>query len=324
MSEFIQEYDFFDDEVIDHDQAGAIQAGKLISSGCMDLEIAAYGTAVYWNDDVHYFVSAKEKTILAFIQKCYLQGLYPMPPKYFYKRYPVTTLDESDIRTNFRLSVAEELQKNYSYDFLKQLHELTILPNTNHAMVILQTIMNELNSCFDLKQIEIFDDLCDILLQARMINVEGYNIARQWSVHEKDKLNIEPIKAGNFQRDYAGFSYRTLTGELKFFADAFYFKTFERKVELLSQGNIVTPILRHTYQADTFPEFNKLREHFKKDLLCYLDGHYIDIMMLVRELPSSVNRDIFTSILNERKKIGTKQEVEALMYYGYMWNVLKV
>ena len=42
------------------------------------------------------------------------------------------------------------------------------------------------------------------------------------------------------------------------------------------------------------------------------------------ELPSSVNRDIFTSILNERKKIGTKQEVEALMYYGYMWNVLKV
>ena len=115
----IKEYDLQGaDGIVDHDAVCTAQAGKLMQIGYLEYETAAYGTAVYQDGDIYYYISAKEDTVMQFVQQCYLQGHYPTPIRYFFKRYDLLHHSEAEVRQAFRLYVARQLQAAYIKRFL--------------------------------------------------------------------------------------------------------------------------------------------------------------------------------------------------------------
>lgn len=322
MDEIIQDYNLNpDDNISDHDTMCMEQAGKLVQIGYLEYEIAAYGTAVYRDNDIYYYISAKEESVEKFIEQCYLQGLYPTPAKYFFKRYDLLHQSEEEIRKEFRLYVAEKLQEAYPKNFFGFMRGLTANVGTNAAWPLLQEMTRQLEGCFDLKQLKIFENLIKRLLPARLLTVEGYHLLKQWLNREYEKLAIEPTKAGVYQRTYAGFSYRKKNGEIGYFVDAFPYMAHEKQVGILSYNYLATPILTCTYFADSYTQLNVIKEAFKNELKKYCGKNYLDIMGLLKELPTTVDNEKYNSCLEILKQEGEQQAVETMLYYGCLWNV---
>ncbi len=305
-----------------HDEACTEQAGRLNQMGFLEYELSAYGSAVYQDGEVYYYISAKEESVLTFLRACYLEGCYPSPIQYFYKRYDLLEHTEEEIRSDFRLEVARKLKKAYPKTFLEQLAELTASPCSGNAMPILRELARQLDSCFDAKQLNIFEDLLQRMLPSRQINAEGYQLLSQWLSHEREKLAIEPTKAGVYQRTYAGFCYRQPNGEKAYFSDAFAYLAKERQTKLLARGYLVSPILQYTYYADCYPELEKIKEQAKADLKTYLNEEYLQVMQLLRQLPNAVDKETFEQLLKEAEGEAEPVAVDMLKYYGYLWNVL--
>lgn len=313
-----------DESIIDHDAVCTAQAGKLMQIGYLEYETAAYGTAVYRDGDIYYYISAKEDTVTHFVQQCYLQGLYPTPIRYFFKRYDLLHHSEEEVRQAFRLYVARQLQAAYPPAFFDSLTKLTAPSSTNAAWPVLHALTKQLDSCFDLKQLTIFEDLLEMLLPARQLSAEGYQLLQQWLAHEYEKLSIEPTKAGTYQRTYAGFAYQRSDGQIAYFTDAFPYMAHEKRTAFISQGLLTTPILTHTYYADSYPELALISEQFQADLHRYLNADYLKVIKLLRKLPPAVDQMAFDHQLDILRQNDASQAVEVLRYYGYLWNALSL
>lgn len=96
----------------------------------------------------------------------------------------------------------------------------------------------------------------------------------------------------------------------------------EKHISFIAKGYIVTPILSITYYADSFNNLQKnSRETFLAELQKYAGEMYIKLMELLRELPAGVDNDLYLSYYEKIKATGSKQAVEAFLYYGYLWNI---
>ena len=318
----IEEYDLSPDSNLDHDTACVEQAGKLMKIGYLEYEIAAYASAVYQNDEVYYYISAKKDSTAHFIQQCYLHNLYPTPIRYYYKRYDLLHLTEDEVKDIFRLDVARQMQAAYPKAYFEAVKELTEPSVTDYALPILEELSGQLENCFNLSHLKIYENLLDMLLPSRLLSLSGYQLMKRWLDKEYEKLSIEPVIAGDYERTYAGFAYLQENGVLKYFIDAFTYIAHEKQTSFIGQGKVVSPILTLTYSAKSFQHMEWMRKQFKTDIAKYLNNDYFRLMQLLKTLPSTVDKAKFEEYLQRFDAEGAAQAVDALRYYGYLWNVL--
>lgn len=310
-----------DEEIHDHDQIAISQANKLLQIGYLEYETEVYGSAYYKNGEINYYISAKDETMDKFLCNCYQNNIYPAPAKYFSKRYDLVNDTEEDIKTRFRLSVARTLKESYPPVFFEAVTTLTAPDSKNGAFALMQELCEQLDSCFDMHQLDLFGDLIEMLFRGRLLTKESYILLNQWLEKEYEKISVEPIASGDYRRTYAGFAYQKPDGSIKYFIDAFPYMAMEKQIQFLTKGYIVTPILRITYYADSFNNLMNSRDLFKVELEKYLGEMYIRLMQLFRQLPAGVDNALYFSYLEKIQATGSKAAEEAFLYYGYLWNV---
>ena len=322
MSEEILNYDLNPDESItDHDAVCIAQAGKLLQIGYLEYETAVYGTAYFQNDDIHYFISAREETMDRFLRQSYQQNITPTPVKYYFKRYDLVNDSEEAIKRRFRYEVAHRLQAAYPRVFFEALQALTAQPSPGSAYTLLLEMTEQLDSCFDLQQLQLFGQLLEMLLRGRLLTLEGYQLLSRWLDNEYEKIAVEPAASGDYRRTYSGFAYQKPNGQTAYFCDAFPYMASEKHMLFINKGYIVTPILTRTTYADSFQSLEPSREAFKKDLTFYLGGPYLRLMRLLRQLPPSVDTARYWAYQEALESAGSKPALDAFRYYGYLWNV---
>ncbi len=318
----VVEYNLGPDEGInDHDQMAISQASKLLQIGYLEYETEVYGSAYYKDGEINYYISAKDETMDKFLRNCYQQNIYPTPAKYFSKRYDLVNDTEENIKTRFRLSVAYTLKESYPPVFFEAINALTTPDSKNEAFAIMNELCEQLDSCFDMQQLNLFGDLTEMLFRGRLLTKESYILLNQWLDKEYEKISVEPIASGDYRRTYAGFAYQKPDGTIKYFIDAFPYMAMEKQVMFMTKGYVVTPILTITYYADSFNSLMNSRESFKAELEKYVGKMYIKLMQLLRQLPSGVDNDLYLSYQEKIKATGSKAAEEAFLYYGYLWNV---
>lgn len=317
------DYDLSPGEGIeDHDAMCVAQASKLLQIGYLEYETAVYGCAYYKDGQRNYYVASKDETMDKFQRACYQKGIYPTPAKYFCKRYDLIHDTEEHIKTIFRLSTARSMQEDYPLILFEAINALTEAECQNAAFPIMQQLTEQLDSCFDLNQLDLFESLMDLMFRGRLITPESYILLQQWLGKEHEKIAVEPIASGDYKRTYAGFAYkRPGSTQIKYFIDAFPYMAKEKQILFMSQGCICTPILNITYYADSFNSLMNVRDTFKAELEKYLGEMYIRLMELLRSLPSSVDHNLYHNYLEQIKATGSKAAIEAFTYYGYLWNV---
>lgn len=182
------------------------------------------------------------------------------------------------------------MQESYPKEFFEAFYDLTKDLHGNRAMSLLETLMSQLKSCFDVKQLNIFDSLLQMLLPARLLNTEGYEIAKRWLHHEYEKQAVEPTKAGAYQKNFGGFVYEKTNGSIKCFIDANPYMAKEKQQNFIGKGYLVTPVLEYMYYAENFEESRKLREEMVADVEKYLQANYLNVMRYIRQYPPAVDK----------------------------------
>jgi hypothetical protein len=181
----------------------------------------------------------------------------------------------------------------------------------------------QLDSCFDSKQLQLFEEFLEMLFVARHISVESYQLMQNWVIQEKRKMEVETVSWGKYKREYSGFAYQKKDEAVRYFIDAVSFRTLEKQRVFIGQGYTVTPILTCSYYGASFADLNSARDVFKKELEKYCGVLYMPLMHWINALPSSVDRDLYMEYLDRLETGYAKESVDAYRYYGYIWNALE-
>lgn len=317
----ITDYNLGAEENTNHDLAAVEQAGKLIRIGYMGVETEAYGCAYFKDGEPHFYISAKEETMDRFQRSCYQKEIYPTPAKYYINRYDTILQTEEELKVQFRLDTAFLLQKQYPPLLFEAIHALTGQISDNNAFPIMQELCGQLESCFDLNQLKLFNDLTDMLYRGRLLTKESYILLNQWHDKEIEKMSIEPISSGNYKRTYSGFVYRKPDGTVKYFIDALAYNTREKQLEFIAKGYLVTPILSMAYYSESFTGLDNTRDRFKAELEYYIGETYIKLMEVLKQLPASVDEELYFRYLEQIRQNCGKEAEQAFLYFGYLWNV---
>lgn len=308
---------------LDHDVVCMMQANQLLTMNCLEYETAAYGTAYFNNDEVYFYISSNEETMRKFRKNAYDNGLYHTPIKYFFQRYDLLVETEEEVKTKFRIEVANRLHDRYPRVFFEALEQLTLSPSLNAAFAISKEIAAQLENSFDTNSLNIFGNLLEMLLEGRLLNHEAYSIMSDWLSNEYEKMTVEPIRHGHYKRSYSGFAYQMPDGTTKYFIDALLYTAEEKHLAFINKGYVVTPILTIQYFADSFDNLQKSRDSFQKEITKYLDANYLKLMQLIKTLPTGIEEAAYQEWAERIKSTGKKDAIAAFQYYGHLWNILK-
>lgn len=324
MLEEILEYDLSpDDNVLDHDALCVAQSGRLLQVGYLEYEVAAYGVAIYHNNQIHYFISEHENIIHNIAKESFLKNEYSTPVRYYFKRYDLLHKTKEDILQEFYIYIAKDLQSKYPLQYFYAINALIKAQSPNQAVKLLKEMTWQLDSCFDDKHLQLFGDFLDMLLMARHINLESYQLMQNWIVQEQRKMEVETISWGKYKRAYSGFAYQKNDEMVKYFIDAVSFRALEKQRAFIAQGYTVTPILTCSYYGASFVDLNSARDIFKKELEKYCGMLYMPIMQWIKTLPPNVDQELYQYYLEQLTAECEKECVEAYRYYGQIWNAIE-
>lgn len=323
MLEEMIEYDLSPDSAgLDHDALCVAQSGRLLQVGYLEYEVAAYGIAIYRDDQIYYYISEQDAIIHEIAKEGILKNEYSTPIKYYFKRYDLLHKTKEDIMQEFYVYIAKDLQKQYPKDYFCAIGELVNKQSKNTALTLLKEMTQQLDSCFDEKHLQLFESFLDMLLLARHITLESYELMNHWIVQERRKMEVEIISWGNYKRTYSGFAYQKEDAPVRYFIDALPFRALEKQRTFIAQGYTVTPILSCSYYGTSFTDLYSARDGFKKELEKYCGSLYMPLMHWVKRLPASVDVDAYIRYLEQIDEIEYKECLEAYRYYGKIWNIL--
>ena len=110
MLEEMIEYDLSPDSpIVDHDALCVAQSGRLLEVGYLEYEVAAYGIAIYRNEQIHYYISEHEAMIHEIVKEGLLKNEYSTPVRYYFKRYDLLHKTKEEILQEFYLYIANVL-----------------------------------------------------------------------------------------------------------------------------------------------------------------------------------------------------------------------
>ena len=323
MLEEILEYDLSPDSlIVDHDALCVAQSGRLLEVGYLEYEVAAYGIAIYRDEHIHYYISEHEEMIHEIAKEGFLKNEYSTPVRYYFKRYDLLHKTKEEVLQEFYVHVAKDLQKKYPKQYFLTINSLVSMQSQNGAVQLLKEMTQQLDSCFDEKHLQLFEEFLDMLLVARHISLESYQLMKNWIVLERRKMDVETISWGKYKRTYAGFAYQKESETVRYFIDAVPFRALEKQRAFIAQGYTVTPILTCSYYGASFADLNSARNVFEKELEKYCGVLYMPLMHWIKALPASVDQNIYNRYLEQMKEECSKECVDAYRYFGYMWNVI--
>lgn len=308
-----------DNTAVDHDTIIMIQAQKLMEVGYLEYEAAVYGTAYIQDGNLKYYICEQEQAMDKFMGKCLREGIFATPAKYFYQRYDLMDDSVDKIKKDFRIAVAKKLKRYYSGEFFEAIQDLTALKPQNQAYEILKEVTEQLDSCFNTCQLDLFQGLLEMLMRGRHINNEGYKIFHDWLDTEYGKF-LDDIMVGRYKKQYSGFAYQKNNGEIKYYCDAYTYMAKEKQVKYITRGDIVTPVLSKKYYQTSYQQLEKEKNDFEGKLHQYLDSNYIKLMQLIKALPSTVDAKKYNKYLNQLKEAGDRVTIDTFMYFGALWN----
>lgn len=305
---------------LDHDAIAAAQSKELLSAGFMEEEFACYGTAFVENGKIKYYISTTERSMNRFVARSMMKNIYPTPPKYYVMRCNVSAGLKDDIRQQFKLDTAYALKEDYSPLYFQAMEVLSAYPVDNAAMPILEIMSKEIENTFDKIALEIFRGVVLEALTMKHLTQEGYSYWQNWLDNEYRKMEEDIQEYNYYKRTYSGFAY--LQNErIYFIRNAFETKTIERRIALITEGKIVSPILRKDYYASTYGELDQGRENFSLIMKDYFNEGFFEYIKEMYALPSVVPKEAFQQWQKRLAEVGSKKENDSLRYHENLWNI---
>ena len=109
---------------------------------------------------------------------------------------------------------------------------------------------------------------------------------------------------------------------VKYYTNAVAERTYEKRKELMCNGERVTPVFKKEYFFNSFGELPKCLEAFDKEIRARMDSNYLELINDLYAIKPEIDSDDLNALENNCQLGNFKGELQTLNYYKVMWHLV--
>ncbi len=299
----------------------AMEVQQRAEMGWFDVEFTMYGCAFMEDGKRKYHVSAYEEKIYEFTEHNMKRDILPTTVQKITRKYPVPTGMRDEIAVDVKKELAKNMSQQYPTDFFEYLNNLAVQATEETAMPFLNTKIEQVSGCFDLKQISQVQHMVEYAYFSRKIGIQNYHLLLEWLAEEKKSMEESFIAKDVFEKTFYGLAYRE-KGVMKYVVNARKEFVYRKKQELENKRIFFTPIYSDTYYFNHDISLPQAREMFAQDLKQVIDQSYMEQLEQIYMHNTKISADEYTEHLDKIKIMFGIDAEQTARHYGYQWGIL--
>jgi len=307
------------ERVDNHDKVCADYYSSLLALGMYDEELALFGVAYIREGKSKCFISPSRNKVVEFVNACREQHIYPTTIEGKIKRIRIHSGEKEKVEKEFKLEFAKLLREHYSDAFLKDLQKIAQCPIYNKAADILNPLRDNLEGCFDEGALQLFRGAVEFAYDGKILTAADYQENKLWIKRESEFLTERTRKASNFRRMMTGFAY--IDGKkIKYYTTALEERTLEKRLQLISEKKIVSPVYAAEYCFNSYADLAKGIQWFDKVVEERIDTNYMELIRDLYRLKPEIEEHEFAKL--EEKYAANQYMKKTLAYYKTLWHLV--
>lgn len=306
------------ERVDNHDRICQQEYAALRQMGMEDDELSLFGVAYVREGRAKCFISAYRERVVEFIAECREKQIYPTVMESKLKRIRIHSGEKEQVEKEFKLEFARELKQKYPKAFLSDLQRIAQCPIHNKAAELLNPLRDHLEGCFDEGTIQLYKGAVEFAYDGKILTAADYQENKLWLKRESAFLTERVRKASNFKRKMTGFAYSD-KGRIKYYTTALEERTQEKRLQLISEGKIVTGIYAAEYGFNNFADLPKGIQWFDGVIENRMDANYMELIRDLYAIQPEIDRESFAKL--EQQYGSEKDTKRTIQYYKTLWHL---
>ena len=306
------------ERVDNHDRICQQEYAALRQMGMEDDELSLFGVAYVREGRRKCFISAYRDKVVEFIEDCREKQIYPTVMESKLKRLRIHSGEKERVEKEFKLEFARELKARYPKEFLSALQKIAQCPIHNKAADILNPLRDSLEGCFDEGTLQLYKGAVEYAYDGKILTAAEYQENKLWIKRESAFLMERVRKASNFRRKMTGFAYID-KGKLKHYTTALEERTQERRLQMISEGKIVSAVYAAEYQFNNYADLPKGIQWFDDVVAQRMDANYMELFQDLYAIQPEIDKEAFAAL--EETYGEDKYMKKTLRYYKTLWHL---
>lgn len=306
------------ERVDNHDRICQQEYAALRQMGMEDDELSLFGVAYVKEGRANCFISAYREKVVEFVADCREKQIYPTVMESKLKRIRIHAGEREQVEREFKLEFARDMKQKYPKEFLFALQKLAQCPIHNKAAGILNPLRDHLEGCFDAGTLQLYKGAVEFAYDGKILTAADYQENKLWLKRESAFLTERVRKASNFKRKMTGFAYIE-NGSTKHYTTALEERTQERRLQMISEGKIVSGIYAEEYQFHNYADLPKGIQWFDDVMKDRMDANYVELLQDLYAIQPEIDKAAFA--LLEDTYGADKYMKKTIQYYKTLWHL---
>lgn len=309
------------ERIDNHDRVCCEQYASLLAMGAYDEEFALFGIAYFTEGRRKCYISMNREKVYQFFDSCCERQIYPTVVEAKIRRLRVHSGERPAVEQRLKLEFAYELSQKYSHAFLSDLQKMALCPVSNKAADILSPLQEHLEGCFDEDALQLFAGAVKYAYAGKILTSAQYYSYQAWLKQERDFLDEKTHPASHFKRTLAGLAYLE-HGKVKYYTNALLEKVQSRRLEIMSHGQMATPIFTKTYYFNSYAELPGCLQKFDRQIAQKVDDNYLSLITDLHSLTPEMDAAAYQAFAQDMQRQSQDRGIlNTLTYYQMLWHI---
>lgn len=306
------------ERVDNHDRICQQEYAALRQMGMEDDELSLFGVAYVKEGRAKCFISAYREKVVDFVEECREKQIYPTVIENKLKRIRIHSGQREQVEKEFKLEFARSFKEKYPKVFLLELQKLAQCPIHNKAADILNPLRDTLEGCFDAGTLQLYKGAVEFAYDGKILTAADYQENKLWLKRESAFLTERIRKASNFKRIMTGFAYIE-NDSVKYYTTALEERTQERRLQMISEGKIVSGIYAEAYLFNHYADLPKGIQWFDGVMEHRMDTNYMELIQDLYAIQPEIDKAAFALL---EDTYGTDKYMKrTIQYYKTLWHL---
>lgn len=307
------------------DQAIGNYYEKLLQAGAVDEEFQLFGCMYLEKGEPGFFVTEREAKMFRFQMDCEQKNIYCTPVSRHTYWSKVTKGERQQLKRQYQFDVIKKLEQQYSDDFFCIIEKIEAIAPTNTAAELLDSWKQQLDSCYDMDLIQLYEASIATALQMKVLTPFTGMSYLEWVNHIKQQFQEDAVQQEGETHVYAGLAYLDQAStEIHYLQFGKHYTAWQKRQALLLQGKLVSPVFLKTmyYISNDFQTIQAKRQEFATCMREKMNIGYFEKIKGLYQLPSIMQQDSGQLILHDVKSLCRNEEKTAFQLYGAQLRIL--
>ena len=300
------------------DQAISSYCEKLLQAGAVDEEFQLFGCMYLEKGEQGFFVTEREQKMFRFQMECEQKNCYCTPVSLYTYWSKVTKGERQMLKRQYQFDVIKKLEQQYGDMFFHGITNLEAIPPTDAAVEVLDRWKKQLDSCYDLDLLQLYEAIISAALQMKILTPFSGLRYLEWIGRMKQQFQEDMLQQEGEAHVYAGLAYLDENDGIRYLQFGKQYAAWQKHQELLLKGKTVSPVFLKTlyYTANDFQTIQAKRREFVACMQDKMNKKFFVSLEQLYTLPRIIASERYQAVAEKAEQFFCREEKIAFQLYG--------